>query len=179
MVFLGICDQQHRASRIRKWEGNKRNCFPFASRSVSMPVGTNSPAAVGSSITLQLRAGKHQDLNKTDTTATLGISVRPTDRYPCVTSEHLSYHTNFLLHEEVFCFCCRLCHNRSFNPSHRLLPQTRELALSHTIPPVTAPFGNTKPDRTSSEKEKMQLEYRVRLFTCCARRWLQLIPDVS
>lgn len=87
--------------------------------------------------------------------------------------------TNFLLHEEVFCFCCRLCHNRSFNPSHRLLPQTRELALSHTIPPVTAPFGNTKPDRTSSEKEKMQLEYRVRLFTCCARRWLQLIPDVS
>lgn len=94
LVFLGICDQQHRASRIRKWEGNKRNCFLFASRSVSMPVGTNSPAAVGSSITLQPRAGKRQDLNKTDTTATLGISVRPTDRYPCVTSEHLSYHTD-------------------------------------------------------------------------------------
>lgn len=158
----------------------KRNCFLFTARSVSMPVGTNSPAAMGSSITLQPQARKHQDLNKTDTTATLGISVKPIDQYPCIPSKHLLSHRQlFLLHEEVFCFCYHLCHNRSFNPSHQLLPQTRELALSHTIPPVTAPFSNTKPDRTSSEKEKMQLEYRVRLLTCCARRWLQLIPDVS
>lgn len=49
----------------------------------------------------------------------------------------------------------------------------------HTVPPVTTPASNTKSDRKSSRKKKMQVEYRVRLLTWHARHGLESTPDVS
>lgn len=54
-----------------------------------------------------------------------------------------------------------------------------ESSLLHTVPPVTTPPSSIKSDRIRSEKEKTQVEYRVRLLTWRARHVLESTPDVS